>query len=456
MNNKSTSFKYFKTVCVSLAFLSLGLYVAVIGPTLPTLAYNLQVHIDTMAYIIPARAVGYLAGSIVSGLVYKRFDPHLLLFISLFAIAAGTVFVPYLNSVIYLAVIMTTVSISTGFLDTSGNVMCLQIWGEKSGPFLQTLHFAFALGTTLAPLLAMPFIMEVQDQESQASVTSSYKMWSPNATSESPPVEKFYLVSYAYIVCAVITGVVALSFLYLAFFHRGSSSVTDQKNTVKEEGNVFRIKMLFLLFVFFLLYVGNEVAFGVFIYTFAITSDNHYTKSEASLLNSLFWGAFAVGRFIAIPVSKFLPPSKALQIDLLGTTFAAVVLVCFPFYAKAADFLLWIGVTVYGLSMASIFPTGISWAEQYITITEKAATTLVIGAATGEMIFPTLVGQLIDSNPMYLMYLSMGSACACTLNYILLDRLAKTKGKRLKSSIGLKEANDEQKASPLLKDTVAS
>lgn len=42
-----------------------------------------------------------------------------------------------------------------------GNVMCLALWGSKSESWLQMLHFFFAFGATLAPLLAQPFIKEV-------------------------------------------------------------------------------------------------------------------------------------------------------------------------------------------------------------------------------------------------------------------------------------------------------
>ncbi|XP_023240015.1 uncharacterized protein LOC111638531 [Centruroides sculpturatus] len=41
---------------------------------------------------------------------------------------------------------------------TGGNVWCLDLWGKKSAPFMQTMHFCFGLGAFIAPLVAEPFL----------------------------------------------------------------------------------------------------------------------------------------------------------------------------------------------------------------------------------------------------------------------------------------------------------
>lgn len=54
--------------------------------------------------------------------------------------------------------------------------MCLALWGSEAESWLQMLHFFFAFGATLAPLLAKPFIKEV---ENDITVTIN-----PNISSE--------------------------------------------------------------------------------------------------------------------------------------------------------------------------------------------------------------------------------------------------------------------------------
>ena len=457
--NNNFCLKIFKTICLALAFMTLGMCTSIIGPTLPTLAYNLQIPISTLAFTVFARGAGYLLGSVVSGFIYEKSNRDLLIFFALCVTAIGTIVIPYFQYFVWTAVAISTARVSMGFLDTAGNVNILQIWGVKAGPFLQSLHFSFAVGTTIAPLLAIPFIMEVR-HESEQNVSSADKT-QPSVTTDLLDVVttanstdtfvKFYSVSYIFIICAGITFLVGLLFLYLAVCHNAVVT-SDQHNTVKEEGSIFRIKMLGLLFLFFLVYVGIEVGFGVYIYTFAIKSDKMYSKAQASILNSLFWGAFAVGRFFAIPISKYFSPSKVLRVSLLGTFSSAVIFCCFPLYADNADFLLWIAVAVYGLSMASIFPTGISWAEQYITVTGKAAMILVVGGATGEMICPILIGQFVEDHPIYLMYFALGSACISIIIYVLLSCLGRSRGKRLRAVIKVEQDNKAMEELKTLND----
>ena len=48
-------------------------------------------------------------------------------------------------------------------LITGTNILLMMLWGEKSGPYMQSLHAAFALGAFLAPLIAKPFITDIPD-----------------------------------------------------------------------------------------------------------------------------------------------------------------------------------------------------------------------------------------------------------------------------------------------------
>ena len=41
---------------------------------------------------------------------------------------------------------------------SGGNIFCVKLWGRRNAQYLQTLHFAFAVGAFLAPVLAKPFL----------------------------------------------------------------------------------------------------------------------------------------------------------------------------------------------------------------------------------------------------------------------------------------------------------
>lgn len=58
-------------------------------------------------------------------------------------------------------------------------------------------------------------------------------------------------------------------------------------------------------------------------------------------------------------------------LDMLGTAIATLTMSLFPYYADSYDSILWVAVALYGWSMASLFPAGISWGERYITMTGR-------------------------------------------------------------------------------------
>ena len=58
--------------------------------------------------------------------------------------------------------------------------------------------------------------------------------------------------------------------------------------------------MIGILCLFFLLYVGMELSFGVYLATFSVKSQLSLTKSEGAFITAIFWGCFAGMRFVAI------------------------------------------------------------------------------------------------------------------------------------------------------------
>merc|ERR1719273_2285772 len=64
-------------------------------------------------------------------------------------------------------------SFSAGSLDTGGNVLCLDTWKDKSGPYLHSIHFSFAIGAFLAPVIAIPFLGN-NDEQTDLNNNSTY------------------------------------------------------------------------------------------------------------------------------------------------------------------------------------------------------------------------------------------------------------------------------------------
>lgn len=151
---------FVKTICLSLTFLTLGLCIAIPGPTLIDLKERINTDTTHMALIFTARSVGYLLGSLVGGFLFDHFDKQLLLMVTLIVAALATSIIPWSLTLTVLTVMMALQGMSMGVLDTGGNAYCVRIWGKKSPPYIQAMHFAFGVGAFIAPLLSQPFLSD--------------------------------------------------------------------------------------------------------------------------------------------------------------------------------------------------------------------------------------------------------------------------------------------------------
>nr|CAD7392664.1 unnamed protein product [Timema cristinae] len=91
-----------KTLGICGVFFGLGLCIAIPGPTFLLPISELQLDVSLMTNIYVARSSGYAVGSIIGGILFDRFNRC--------------------------------------------NVLCLDLWGRNSAPFMQGLHFSFGLG----------------------------------------------------------------------------------------------------------------------------------------------------------------------------------------------------------------------------------------------------------------------------------------------------------------------
>jgi len=152
------------------------------------------------------------------------------------------------------------------------------------------------------------------------------------------------------------------------------------------------INGLFLLFVFFFVFtVGVELGFGNWIYTYSFRL-HLATETGAAYLTSGFWGAFSIGRLLGVVTSSRLRPPVILLIDLAGCLVAFAILLLWPVSTLA----LWAGTILMGLSIASVFATGMAFAEQRLSLTGTMIGWILVGVGIGGMVFPWLIGQLFE------------------------------------------------------------
>ncbi|XP_032744687.1 sodium-dependent glucose transporter 1 isoform X2 [Rattus rattus] len=111
--------RWFTTVVLNAAFLGMGVSAAVLGPTFPDLARNVNRNISSLSEIFVGRALGYLGGSVVGGVLFDCMNHFLLLGLSHLLTAAGLYLTPFCKTAALLTAMMSITGVSFGVLDTA-------------------------------------------------------------------------------------------------------------------------------------------------------------------------------------------------------------------------------------------------------------------------------------------------------------------------------------------------
>jgi FHS family Na+ dependent glucose MFS transporter 1 len=344
----TATFTYYAT------FIALGMTQAIIGPALPWLARNTASHLDQISIIFVASSLGYMAGSQLGGWTYDRIQGHRIQALALLAISLCISFVPTLHSLWLLVALLFLLGIFQGTLDTGGNTLLTWIHAEKLGPVMNGRHFFFGVGSFLAPLIFARMLLGTKD----------------------------ILWAYWFIALLALPVSAWLWFLPSPPIRKRTSAVSGGRS----------INRLFLLIVFFFVFtVGLELGFGNWIYTFS--SRLHLAnETGAAYLTSAFWGALSIGRLLGIGISSRIPSRFILLADLTGCLVAFAILLLWPSSLIA----LWAGTIMMGLSIASVFATGMAFAEQRLSLTGVMTGWILVGSGVGGMVIPWLIGQLFE------------------------------------------------------------
>ncbi|NWZ75210.1 MFS4B protein, partial [Poecile atricapillus] len=435
-------------LCAS--FLGLGMSIAVLGPTFPNLAANVGRNVSDMYYIFVGRSLGCLTGSMVGGVLFDCMNATLLLALSMLGTTAGLYVIPWCKDYLLLTILMSVIGGSMGILDTGGNVLALNTWGSEVGPHLQALHFSFAAGAFLAPIVAkMAVVGSVSEELAGAEKTNQSVLKSlptASAASTTPAPKDHHDEDFLWSYIIIGSYILLISVFFVVLYSKGSSD-RDKSKAAAQKGKLtkYHWPLVGLLFIFFLFYVGAEITYGSYLFTYAVVFAE-MTESEAAALNSVFWGAFAVCRAVAIFGAAFLSPATMIVISLSCSTASSSALAFFAHYRAS----LWVGSAVYGASMATVFPSGIAWIEQYTVIEGKTASLFVVGAALGEMCIPAVVGHLqgrFHHIPV-VMYTAFGTSIMTVLLFPVMYKLANASRKK-----DTKEVTDSETSKALLSNS---
>lgn len=430
------------------AFLCLGLLLAGLGPSLPSLGRNTHTADEKMGATVTARAFGYLTGS-ASGPIFHKLPGNRMVAASLVIISVFCFLIPHMTSFLVLCFLFFFQGLSMGMLDTGANLMTLWMHGQQCDPYIQSLHAAFAVGAVIGPaiikglltghhpinaawyafgcsfvpiiigLLYFPSPTQPHDDEEEAW---KLEVAAQAAKEERADVEEARQVDIVSPYSVKSTGV--------ELYDLNSAAVNPEKLPVppptrspsppsmfnftwENRYSVDYKPYLTVLGVaaFLGCYVGGEVATGSFLTTFALRR-GLTTEDGGALLTTIFWLTFALGRLAAIPLSIYVTPKSMLIVDLVGT----MISTCLVWSFSNRLVPLALSLVLYGAFMASTFPSAITLLQTIIPVTGNMTTVFIVGASLGEMLVPLIVSSNFEStNYMSLIYVQFGSVVSGTI-----------------------------------------
>ncbi len=339
---------------------------------------------------------------------------------------------------------------------TGTHAILFKLWRDKAGPSMQILHFCFAFGAFIAPLITKQFLTERNEDFDMLSVNESISFSCEDVLNETISFDqKFDLDKFdvgnisvcsdtVQNVCYHLTGSSLLTvvenctliyednpyalipkyawaywitssffipslvaFIYFAFTKdfskccskcrrrktEDSEGFTKGQNNASSTQPIWYLVVTFtLLFIFLLLYVGLEASYGSLVFTVAVKGDLDFSKSDAAVLTALFWGTFAFARLFSVFLAVCKVWSSVMMICNLSGSFLASFILVLYPHNAIA---VWIGSGVLGASYASIFPSTMTWMSEHTVASAKASSILVAAGTIGNISIPSIVAVII-------------------------------------------------------------
>lgn len=356
--------KLLQTIAYYLGFISLGMVMVSSGPHLQNLLEHTNATMDAFGIVFIISSVGFLIGSFTGGFLFDRIKGHYIIAVCFTLMGISMAMMPVITNMWIMAGVMMLTGFAMSLVDMGSNTLLTWVHGEEGAPYMNALHLFFGVGAAIAPILIGKIITSTGD------------------------------IYWSYWTLAFITIPVVILFLAIESpairkaEDASSSEIASQLN-----GKKARVTLVALLMAFFLFYVGAEANFGNFITSYVQKSDFGVSEQVPYTINSIFWGAFTLGRVIAIPITSVWRNRRIITVDIAVCVIAFIMILAFPNSIVA----LGIGSALAGLGMASIFPTIFTYAEQNLRLTARITSLFYIGISGANMFFSWLIAQLFDN-----------------------------------------------------------
>lgn len=377
-SKKKTSYLYFWS------FIALGLIAGLLGPSLPAFAANTGSSLRQLSSLFLLSSLGYMLGSYGVGLYLNKVKGHRVIAAALFFMAIFVGLLPVVKSLWLLVAIFFFLGVAQSHLDVGENTLLIWLHGSQVTGFMNGLHFFFGVGTLLAPLLI------------------------------AQTLRLFDSISVALWMIAIF--IILPSFFILR--QPSPPELTHAQADQRNQGDKSQLVLVLFLVGMFFGFVGAEVTFGGWIYTYSLNI-GLTNPQTAAYLSAVYWAAFTIARLSGILLTSRISVRTMMWFNLVGCFVSILIILIW----SQSAFILWLCTFAFGFFIATTFPVGMNLAERLGVVSAKVTSWFFISASLTSMISPWIVGQFFENwSPTIVMWVIFGNIAIALLFYSLTRR----------------------------------
>ena len=340
------------TLAAYASFVPIGVATVLLGPLLPVLSARWSLNYAQAGALFPVQYVASTVAVALSGVLVSRFGFQFAIRAGLFLIAAGLALL--MAGPKWLAVIcIAAYGGGNGVAVPAANLMVAELNPTRRSAILSWLNFCWSAGAVACPFLV-------------AAAARSQK------------------VSLFLIVVAACSLAVALFFTLTPV-----SQPRAVENTSRAAVSAIRARLspFLILAALFLLYVGTENGFGLWVASFA-KSLGTLSSALALMTPSLFYAALTVGRLLAPFLLRFLSEIRLAQGGLI---LACAGMAGMIFSHQLLGVLL--SACTAGMGLSSVYPITISiLSRDFAAASSRIGSLMFVLSNIGGGLFPWIVG----------------------------------------------------------------
>ncbi len=341
-----------------LAFVSIGFPDAVLGVAWPSIRDTFGRPRADLGFILFGMGGGYFISGVLSGKAIELLGVGRLLALSTVCVGAGLLGNAMAPGFWFLVPLAALIGIGSGAVDSALNFYAAERFTVR---VMNWLHAFFGIGAMIGP-----FIM--------AGVLAGGQSW-----------------RLGYVIVGGVIALMAVAFILTAGRWNEGAEHGDGEDAprIAPVRFVVRQPLVWLQVAIFFVMTGIEAAAGAWAFTI-LFERFEMNAGRAGLWAGCYWGAIALGWLVLPTMSRGLKPARLVQFGTFGLLVGAI------FMTRDNQTLFLIGLVVFGLSMAPMFPTlmALTPARLGPTLSIHAIGFQVGAAVLGGAAIPTLAGVL--------------------------------------------------------------